>query len=520
MLRGSLILLLPFALACRLFGAPEAAQIDLNYISGLALARAQQVFHSPRESLPDVLKNMNYDQYREIRFRQEKALWSDSDSPFRVDFFHPGYIFQEPVHINEFTATHVQPIPFVEDFFDYGSSKIKGQVPHNTGYAGFRIQYPLNKSNVLDDLAVFQGASYFRVLGKGQTYGLSARGLTLDSGETDRLEEFPIFTDFWLGKPEKDARTVTLYAILDSWSCTGAYEFRITPGETSIVDVNAVLYFREPSLVLQANMNAPPIKTVGIAPLTSMFWFGKSSERKFDDYRSEVHDSDGLMIKEADGHIIWRPLVNPSSVRNEIFPAQNLRGFGLMQRERSFDAYQDIFTTFHTEPSVWVQPRGTNWSDGSVHLVELDGPWEGSDNIGAFWSPNRVPRPLEPYHFGYTLYWTRETDMKFSPDNRVVATRVGLSDQNSGARQIFIDFAGPKLSAIPATNAPNAALTVSTNAEIVAHQVIWNPYDNAWRVVLKMQPKPRNSAPVDMTCTLEKTNQPLTETWAYRWTPP
>lgn len=520
MLRGHLILLLQFALACRLLGAPQAAEVDLDYVAKIALARAQQPFRSPTNNLPDVLKNLNYDQYREIRFRQDKALWTEDQLPFRVDFFHPGYIYKEPVQINEFTATHVQPIPFVEDFFDYGNLKLKGQIPHGTGYAGFRIQYPLNKTNVLDDLAVAQGSSYFRLLGKGQSYGLSARGLTLDSGESDRGEEFPLFTDWWLGKPEKDAETLTLYAILDSWSCTGAYEFRIRPGETTIVDINVVLYFREPSLVLQANMNAPPIKTVGIAPLTSMFWFGHSSERKFDDYRTAVHDSDGLMIKQADGQVIWRPLVNPINVRNQVFPAPNLHGFGLMQRERSFDAYQDLFTSFEREPSAWIQPRGTNWSNGSVHLVELNGPWEGNDNIGAFWSPNKVPQPLEPFRFGYTLYWTRETDMKFSPENRVIATRIGLSDENSDARQIFIDFAGPKLSAIPATNAPTAAITCSTNADIVAHQVIWNPYDNAWRVVLKMQPKPGNATPVDMRCTLERTNQVLTETWAYQWTPP
>jgi glucans biosynthesis protein len=251
-----------------------------------------------------------------------------------------------------------------------------------------------------------------------------------------------------------------------------------------------------------------------------MFWFGKNSERQFDDYRTEVHDSDGLMLKLADGRDLWQPLDNPINMRHEIFPASNLRGFGLMQRERTFSAYQDLFTSFQNEPSVWVQPRGTNWNNGDLHLVELNGPWEGFDNAVAFWSPRTVPPPLQPFHFAYTLYWTRETDMKLSPANRVVATRIGLSDQNSDVRQIFVDFAGPKLSSIPSTNPPVAYVTCSTNAQIVANQVIWNPYENSWRTVLKMQPHTSNGVPVDLTCTLMRSNVVLSETWSYQWTPP
>jgi glucans biosynthesis protein len=522
MCRGWFILIFAIALAFRTLGAPEAVEVNLDYVAKLALQRAQQPFHSPRGNLPAVLSqtNLNYDKYREIRFRPGKALWAEDDLPFRVDFFHPGYIYQEPVHINEFTATYTQPIPFNQDFFDYGNLNIKNQIPRNTGYAGFRIRYPLNKTNQLDDLAVFQGASYFRLLGKGQTYGQSARGLALDCGETDRSEEFPLFTDWWLGKPDKDNRALTLYAILDSVSCAGAYEFQIRPGETTIADINAVLYFREPDRILQANLSAPPIKTVGIAPLTSMFWFGKNSERQFDDYRSEVHDSDGLMIRYANGQTLWQPLDNPINMRHQIFPASNLRGFGLMQRERSFSAYQDLFTSFQDEPSVWVQSRGTNWNDGDVHLVELNGPWEGFDNAVAFWSPRKPPPPLQPYRFAYTLYWTRETDRKFSPEEKVVATRIGLTDQNAATRQIFIDFAGPKLSAIASTNPPVAVVTCGTNAQILAHQVVWNPFENSWRAVLKMQPHSGNSTPVDLTCTLQRSNVVLSETWNYQWTPP
>jgi periplasmic glucans biosynthesis protein len=519
MRRGCFILIFAIAIACRTFAAPEAVEVNLDYVSKLALERAQKPFHSPRVGLPKVLQNLNYDQYREIRFPFDKALWTDDDLPFRVNFFHPGYIYQEPVHINEFTSKYTQRIPFTQEFFDYGSLKIGNQIPRNTGYAGFRIFYELNKTNQFDELGAFQGASYFRLLGKGQTYGLSARGLALNCGETDRPEEFPLFTDWWLGKPEKDAKDLTLYAILDSVSCTGAYEFHIYPGETTIVDINAVLYFREPNLVLQANLTAPPIKTIGFAPLTSMFWFGKNSERKFDDYRSEVHDSDGLMMKTADGATLWHPLDNSLNMRHEIFPAANIRGFGLMQRERSFEAYQDLFVPHETEPSLWVEPRGTNWDNGDLHLVELYDPWEYNDNIVAFWSPKNQPAPLQPYGFNYRLYWTRETDMKFSPDNKVVATRIGLCAPDSDARQIFIDFAGPKLETISPTNPPTAAVICSTNADIVANQVVWNPFQKTWRAVLKMQPKPGNE-PVNLRCTLMRTNEVLTETWMYQWTRP
>lgn len=519
MYRGCLTLIFAIALAGRALAAPEAAVVNLDYVAKKAFERAQQPFHSPQANCPAVLKNLNYDQYREIRFRPDKALWSEDELPYRVDFFHPGYIYLEPVHINEFTAGYTQPIPFVEDFFDYGNLKIQKNFPANMGYAGFRIRYPLNQSNQLDDLAVFLGASYFRVLGKGQNYGLSARGLALNCGETDRTEEFPIFTDWWLGKPQKNATNLTLYAIIDSPSCAGAYELKIRPGETTIVDVDAVLYFRTANKVLQANINQPPIKTVGMAPLTSMFWTGKNSERKFDDYRPEVHNSDGLMMEMADGERLWHPLDNPLNMRHEIFAAPNIRGYGFMQRERSFGAYQDLFTPMQTDPSVWVEPHGTNWNDGDLHLVELNDPWEYGDNEVVFWSPRKVPPPLEPFRFGYTLYWTRETDMNFSPENKVVATRIGLCSPDSDARQIFIDFAGPQLSEISPTNPPVAVVNCSTNADIVANQVVWNPYQKTWRAVLKMQPKPGNQ-PVDLRCTLQQDKKPLTETWIYQWTRP
>jgi len=520
--RSCLILLIGTALAGRALAGPESAEVNLDYVAKRALERADHPFHSPRADLPKVLRqdNLDYDKYREIEFRHEKALWASEGLPFHVEFFHPGYLYQEPVHVNEFTATHVQPIRFVQDFFNYRSLNIQKQIPSDTGYAGFRVLTQLNETNKWDELGAFLGASYFRLLGKDQVYGPSARGLALDCGETDRPEEFPIFTDWWLGKPQKDDTALTLYAILDSVRCTGAYEFHIHPGKTTVADVTAEIFLRQTNTVLAVNRACKPIKTIGLAPLTSMFWFGKNSERKFDDYRPEVHDSDGLLMYLNNGEILWRPLDNPPVMRHQVFHAPAIRGFGLLQRERSFGAYQDIFNLDQLVPSMWVEPHG-NWGDGDLHLVELSAGYEGLDNIVAFWDPKDKPAPLQPYRFSYTLCWQSSgADLKLS-ENRAVSTRVGLDLSFANTRQFVIEFAGPKLDAVPENQPPLAITGCSSNAVFVDNPlVVRNPFLNTWRVVLKMQPRPGNSDPVDLRCTLQKGTNILSETWTYQWSPP
>ena len=508
---------LSLASAC---SAAESAEVNLDYVAQRALERARTPFHSPRADLPKVLRqdNLDYDKYREIRFRRDRALWTSENLPFRVEFFHPGYLYQEPVHVYEFKLTHSQPIRFVQDFFDYGKLNIAKQIPVNTGYAGFRLLYPLNKPEQLDELGAFLGASYFRLLGKNLRYGESARGLALDSGEGDRSEEFPIFTDWWLGKPSEGDHELRLYAILDSVSCAGAYEFFIRPGDTTTVSIKAVLYFREPNNVAAADKNRKPSKTIGLAPLTSMFWFGKDTERKFDDYRTEVHDSDGLLVRMGNGEIFWRPLDNPPATRHQVFSAPNIKGFGLLQRERNFAAYQDMFNLYHQVPSVWVEPDG-NWGDGDLHLVELSTHYEGLDNIVAFWDPKNKPAPLQACRFGYTLHWEGgDADLKRS-ENRVVSTRIG-PDAQFGARQFVLDFDGPKLDALPEDQPPVAIANCSAGAAIVDNFVTRNKYLGTWRVILKMKPKDGSHEAIDLRCTLQQGTNIISETWTYQWSPP
>ncbi len=518
-----LLFIIVFLLGKNSSQAAESAEINLDYVAQRALARAHAQFHSPRADLPKVLlqDSLDYDKYREIRFRRERALWAAEKLPFRIEFFHPGYLYQEPVHVHEFTPTHTQPIRFVQDFFDYGKlpNNIASQIPANTGYAGFRVLYPLNQVEQLDELGAFLGASYFRLLGKNLHYGQSARGLALDSGEGDRSEEFPIFTDWWLGKPNAGDSGLHLFALLDSVSCCGAYEFYIRPGDTTTASIKAVVYFRDATNVISVDKNRKPSKTIGLAPLTSMFWFGKDTERKFDDYRTEVHDSDGLLVHMGNGETFFRPLDNPPATRHQVFSAPNIKGFGLLQRERNFAAYQDSFNLYHQVPSVWVEPDGA-WGDGDLHLVELSTSYEGLDNIVAFWDPKNKPAPLTPFRFGYTLHWeSGDADLKRSPD-RVVSTRIGPDAQFKGARQFVIDFDGPKLDALSETNPPVAIASCSAGANIVDSFVMRNQFLGTWRVILKMLPKANSHEAIDLRCLLQQGTNVVGETWVYQWSQP
>ncbi len=519
MRRRSYIPLLIVLMPLIAFAKVESAEVTLEYVMKKAEARARQPFRSPRLDLPENLRadQLDYDKYRRIQFRPQYALWYGEGLPFNIQFFHPGYLYQEPVHINEFAGSFVQQLRFNQDSFNYDNLSIKGNIPATTGYAGFKVLGQLNAQQKVDEIGSFLGASYFRLLGRGQRYGQSARGLSLDCGETDRPEEFPIFTDWWLGKPYSNQGSLHLFAILDSISCAGAFEFTIMPGETTVANIDAVLYFREDDLVHAVNKSRLPVKTIGIAPLTSMFWFGENSERKFDDYRPEVHDSDGLLIRMGNGETLWRPLNNANAMRHQVFATKSIRGFGLMQRDREFTHYQDLFNLYHQVPSVWVEPRGS-WGEGEVHLVELSTKYEGLDNVVAFWNPKNKPKALEPFRMSYSLSWTRETDLQLSA-NKVFSTRVGADVANPKWRIVAIDFTGPKLNALTEKSPLQAISNCSENAVITESQVFRNPYERTLRAIIKFEPKAGNTDPVDLRCTLKSGEEVLTETWTYHWSP-
>ena len=478
---------------------PALAKFDLDDVAAKAQKLAQEPFRDTTGQVPDWLLKISYDQWRDIRFRPDQALWRDSKSPFQVQFFHPGLYYDRTVAIDVVNGSGVHPVPFSPSQFDYGRNDFASKVPQDLGYAGFRLHYPIKSRNYYDEVIVFLGATYFRAVGKNEVFGASARGLAIDTALSSG-EEFPFFKEFWLVRPAPQAKEMSVYALLDSASLTGAYRFVVRPGDQTVVTVESRLFRRK------------DVKKLGIAPLTSMFFFGENSTQAFDNFRPEVHDSDGLLLNFDTGEWLWRPLQNARTLQVNDFQMKNPQGFGLIQRDRDFADYQDLETHAEKRPSIWINPRG-DWGDGRVELVEIPTHSDTNDNVVAFWVPDSLPKLGEPVSFAYTMSWY-DDDPARPPGGRVVATR-RESGKAEGTYRFVVDFESKKLSTLPAETVLRGVVTVVGGrdaGEVLDQQVVKNPVTGGWRLTFQVRPK---KTPVELRAFLDQGGSALTETWSY-----
>lgn len=471
--------------------------------------RAREIAAVPYEPiapLPEALAKLDYDSWRDIRFRPDRALLQQNGSPFRMQMFHPGFLFTRPVTVNVVRDGVPMPVPYAANLFDYGKVKFDKPLPVNLGFAGFRLHYPLNDPRVYDELISFIGASYFRVLGRGQRYGLSARGLSIGAGTA--AEEFPVFREFWIEQPAANAERVVIHTLLDSPAVTGAYRFTIYPDLDTVVEVAATLYPRT------------TIEKLGLAPLTSMFFTGENDRRFFDDFRSELHDSDGLMIHSGSGEWIWRPLRNPKQQAVSSFVERGIRGFGLMQRDRTFEHYQDLDLNYELRPSYWVEPQG-DWGEGVVELIELPTTDETNDNIVALWAPKTPLEPGKEFSFGYKLISMLDSG-DLHPGGRVVNTyqakpkALGSGEPvTEGSRRFIIDFAGGDLDYY--LKQPEKVEIVPSIAygRIDRAFIVPNRKTEGFRAFVDVVVEPGQLA--EMRAFLRSGGKTLTETWSYPW---
>jgi glucans biosynthesis protein len=492
------------ALLAALCGASAHAQrMDWEGLTQLAQTRAQEPLRANSDKLPAELARITYDQLRDIRFKTDQSVWRDLNLPFEAQFFHLGLYQTEPVRI-EGTVRH---LAYRGADFDYGKNTFDPAPWGDLGHAGFRLHYPLNGQAYKDELVVFQGASYFRALGAGQQYGLSARGLAIDT-VGGAGEEFPRFTEFWLQRPAADATEVTVLALLESPRATGAYRFVVRPGPQTTTTVTARVFLRA---------GAGPVNTLGIAPLTSMFLSGENQALP-GDFRPEVHDSDGLMMVSGDGEWLWRPLQRPKAVTVSSFAMQNPRGFGLMQRDRGFASYEDVEARYERRPSAWIKPLG-DWGPGRVELVQLPAPDETHDNIVAYWVPTRLPAPGQPLEVSYELAWQGDAQQR-PPSSWVTQSRRGygftkLSPADQARQpQYVLDFTGPALDALPAGAPVKAVVTANANGRVLETLAYPNPATRTWRVTLRVE-RLDATQPVELRAFLQHHNDTVSETWTH-----
>ncbi|MDT8398622.1 MAG: glucan biosynthesis protein G [Pseudomonadales bacterium] len=455
---------------------------------------AEQAFSLP-PPVSDALLALDYDKYRSIRYRKKAAIWGNTPTRFSIELFAPGNLYGSGVDISVVENGEAFPVPVRSDTFEAQTPEIAKLVATVGQVAGFRLHYPLNRDDYEDEFVVFQGASYFRAVSQGQSYGLSARGLAIDVAEASG-EEFPIFRKFWIERPSSRADSIVVHALLDSPSVAGAYRFGIYPDTPTRMDVDVTLFARR------------PLRHIGLGALTSMYLFGSMDATSRPDYRSAVHDSNGLAMHTGAGEYLWRPLNNPDDLQVSAFMDENPKGFGLIQRNRKLEDFQDLEANYQSRPSAWVSPRG-NWGKGHVALVEIPTRAETNDNIVAYWRPRLPVLPGMPFSFAYQLSWPDDRQL---PDAiaRVQRSAYGLM-LGGQYPQMVIDYVGLPAGVLLQDIDFEVGFSKGSLIEIIVQPGgfhgarVFVSFDagGATATEIRLQPKFKGAA--------------IGETWLYRW---
>jgi glucans biosynthesis protein len=486
----------------------KAQPFSFDILSERARKLALQPYKAPYRPVPDVVKQIDYEAHGKIHYKTERALSAEGPGVFPTTFFHLGAFFPKAIKMHELRAGQAREIMYSPDYFDMPKDSVARKLPKNSGFAGFHVHESKQRSDwKTQDWVAFLGASYLRAIGALNQYGLSARGIAVNTTAPGG-EEFPDFTEFYLESPEKDSDALTIYALLDGPSLSGAYRFACKRTSGVVMDVDSVVYLRA------------DIAQLGIAPLTSMFWYSEYDKQYRIDWRPEVHDSDGLAMFTGTGERIWRPLNNPSRVITSSFLDRSPRGFGLLQRDRLGDHYLDG-VNYDKRPSLWVEPIG-DWGAGAVQLVEIPTDDEIHDNIVAFWVPGIPAKKGVSYRHRYRLHWL--ADEPYPPENvaRVWATRFGRGGEPGkprpkGVNKFVVEFAGKPLETLP--RGAKVSAKISTSRGTISY-VFTEPVPDSNRMRAQFDLACEGNDPVELRLFLATADgKPLSETWACQFEP-
>jgi glucans biosynthesis protein len=514
MLQGTAVSML---LASNAFGEPPSlklsapAAFSFEALKATAREIAALPYAAPPKPSPEIVGAIDYEAWGKIAFQMDRALYATGPGPYPISFFHLGKFFTKAVRVFLVEGEQAREVIYDRADFSMPADSIAAKMPAGSGFAGLRIQE--RRGGKLDwrknDWAAFLGASYFRAIGELYQYGLSARGLALNTAVADRPEEFPDFTRFYVGE-SAGSDTVTLHALLEGPSVTGAYRFVMTRGKGVVMDIDAMLILRQPA------------SRFGIAPATSMYWFSETKKPTAIDWRPEIHDSDGLAMWAGWGGRLWRPLNNPPHITASAFADENPKGFGLMQRDRVFDHYLDG-VYYDRRPSLWVEPKG-NWGKGAIHLIELPTDDEIHDNIVATWVPQTAPAPGTEFSIGYRLYWLADEPFP-GPLARCVATRLGNGGQPGlprpkNVRKFVVEFLGGPLTSLAFGTKPDMQLHCA-RGQFTDYRVIEPVPDGVaghWRAQFDLAGV-TGTEPVELSLYLTVDGKTASETWLYQYHP-
>lgn len=483
--------------------APERAGMTLGtslpFDPGMVRVKARVLASKPYAPVPMVPQewvDLSYDQFQEIWFDTRHSLWRDTEGAAQLEFFAAGLYNPPLITINAVADGSFRPVKFELRTFDK-TDRFPDLPEEGMGFSGFRVLGELEAKGQFQEYAVFQGATYFRAIGKGQAYGLSARGLAIGTGSAAG-EEFPIFREFWVEAADPGADVVVIHALMDSPSVAGAFTFRIAKGDVTEMEVESHLYPRV------------DLTEVGIAPETSMFLFDQTNRNTFDDFRDAVHDSDGLLMLTGAGETIWRPLANPAALEFSVFADASPRGFGLMQRARDIADFADLVAHYERRPSLWVEPKG-DWGAGAVMLVEIPSDKEIYDNIVCFWRPAEPLLAGQEYAFSYQLHWCANAPVEGNVA-RVGNTRTGARIFEEG-RLFTIDFEPHPALGVDA--AQLEARVGTATGEITSTVIRQNPATGGMRLDFSLLAPEGSTA--EMRAELFRNGARVSEVWLYRW---
>jgi glucans biosynthesis protein len=474
---------------------------------------AAQAYAPPPRPAAEVVRAIDYDAHGKLRFKPEYALFADGPGVYPVTFQFLGNFFPKPVRMHLVEGDAAREILYRPDYFTIPADSPARRLPPDvSGFAGLWLRESRLRGDwhQKEPWATFLGASYFRAVGELGQVGMSARGVAIDVAGA-QPEEFPDFVAHWIAPALREDDPVIVHSLLDGPSLAGAYRFRIFRTTGVVMEIDKHLFLRR------------DIERLGIAPLTSMFWFGEHGRERMADWRPEVHDADGLVLWTGAGERIWRPLNNPIRIFHTSYLDQSPKGFGLAQRDRDFDHYLDG-VGYERRPTAWVEPLG-DWGRGQVQLVEIPTDDEIYDNIAAYWLRAEPTRAGDTLSYRYRLHWlASEPGFPAEELAKVVATRTGRGGQPGHPRprdrtKFTIEFLGGRLPHLPYGVEPEPVIWASRGTlSLVQVEAVPNGVPGHWRVFFDLAADGRD--PVDLRVFLRNGDRTLSETWLYLFEPP